>query len=64
MEFKFEGRAKLLTHILMVVGLVALVIGYFTTEDPDPEIGHTRWWANLLVNGFFYFSINADLVVQ
>ncbi len=58
MEFKFEGRAKLLTQILMVVGLIALVIGYFTTEDPDPEIGHTRWWANLLVNGFFYFSIS------
>ena len=33
MEFKFEGRAKLLTQILMVVGLIALVGGYLT--DPD-----------------------------
>jgi len=54
MEFKFEGRAKLLTQILMVVGLIALIGGYIT----DHSHGHQRWWANLLVNGFFYFSIS------
>jgi len=54
MEFKFEGRAKLLTQILMVVGLIALIGGYLT----DHSHGHQRWWANLLVNGFFYFSIS------
>jgi len=54
MEFKFEGRAKLVTQILMVVGLVALIGGYLT----DDSHGHQRWWANLLVNGYFYFSIS------
>ena len=54
MEFKFEGRVKLLTQVLMVVGLIALVGGYLT----DYSHGHQRWWANLLVNGFFYFSIS------
>lgn len=54
MEFKFEGRAKLLTQILMVVGLIALIGGYLT----DHSHGHQRWWANILVNGFFYFSIS------
>ena len=54
MEFKFEGRAKLVTQILMVVGLVALIGGYLT----DHSHGHQRWWANLLVNGYFYFSIS------
>ena len=54
MEFKFEGRAKLLTQILMVVGMIALIGGYLT----DHSHGHQRWWANLLVNGFFYFSIS------
>ena len=54
MEFKFEGRVKLLTQILMVVGLIALVGGYLT----DQSHSHQRWWANLLVNGFFYFSIS------
>ena len=56
MEFKFEGRAKLLTQILIVVGLIALIGGYLT----DHSHGHQRWWANLLVNGFFYFSISRN----
>ena len=54
MEFKFEGRAKLMTQILMAVGVIALIGGYIT----DHSHGHQRWWANLLVNGFFYFSIS------
>lgn len=53
MEFKFEGRAKLVTQILMVIGLVALVGGFLT----DHSDHHQRWWSNLLVNGFFWFSI-------
>jgi hypothetical protein len=36
------------------VGLVALIGGYLT----DHSHGHQRWWANLLVNGYFYFSIS------
>ena len=54
MEFKFEGRAKLITQVLMALGLVALVGGYLT----DHSDHHQRWWANLLVNGFFYFSLS------
>lgn len=54
MEFKFEGRAKLITQILIAVGVIALIGGYIT----DHSHGHQRWWANLLVNGFFYFSIS------
>jgi hypothetical protein len=54
MEFKFEGRAKLITQVLMTLGLVALVGGYLT----DHSDHHQRWWANLLVNGFFYFSLS------
>ncbi|PCJ81796.1 MAG: quinol:cytochrome C oxidoreductase [Bacteroidetes bacterium] len=38
----------------MAVGLIALVGGYLT----DHSDHHQRWWANLLVNGFFYFSIS------
>ena len=54
MEFKFEGRAKLITQVFMALGLVALVGGYLT----DHSDHHQRWWANLLVNGFFYFSLS------
>ena len=38
----------------MGIGLVALVGGYLT----DDTHHHQRWWANLLVNGFFWFSIS------
>jgi hypothetical protein len=54
MEFKFEGRAKLVTQVLMALGFIALVGGYLT----DHSDHHQRWWANLLVNGFFYFSLS------
>ena len=53
MNFSFEGRAKTLTYVLMGIGLVALVSGVLG----DDSHGHQRFWANLLVNGFFYFSL-------
>jgi len=53
MEFKFEGRLKLVTQVLMAIGVIALVGGFLT----DHSDHHQRWWANLLINGFFYFSI-------
>ena len=54
MEFKFDGGAKKLTQVLMIIGVVALVAGFLT----DGSAHHQRWWANLLVNGFFWFSIS------
>ena len=53
MEFKFEGRLKQVTQVLMAVGVVALIVGFLTDDSEH----HQRWWANLLINGFFYFSI-------
>ena len=38
----------------MAIGVVALIGGYLT----DGTDHHQRWWANLLVNGFFWFSIS------
>jgi hypothetical protein len=54
MEFKFEARTKLITQILMGIGLIALIGGFLT----DGSDHHQRWWANLLINGFFWFSIS------
>ena len=53
MNFRFEGRAKTLTYVLMGIGVVALASGFLF----DDSHGHQRFWANLLVNGFFYFSL-------
>jgi len=33
MEFKFEGRTKLITQILMGIGLIALIGGFFLPMD-------------------------------
>ncbi len=55
MEFKISNNAKLTTLILVVVGLASLVLGIFTSH------GHhmgQQLWANLLVNGYFFFSIS------
>ena len=54
MEFKFEGRVRTLSWVLMAIGAVALVGGFLT----DHTDHHQRWWANLLVNSFFWFSIS------
>lgn len=53
MEFKFEGKLKTASIVLMVIGVIALV-GGFITDDSDH---HQRWWANLLVNGYFFFAV-------
>lgn len=54
MEFTFTKRAKMLTYVLMAIGFLAIVIGFFTE---DPEMHHAQWWSNLLVNGFFFFAV-------
>ena len=54
MEFTFSKRAKSISMILMVIGLLSLVVGALT----DPTDHHQKTWANLLVNGFFFFGIS------
>lgn len=55
MEFTVSNRAKITTYVLMVIGVVAMVMGWM---DHGPEGEHTnRFWANMLVNGFFFTAI-------
>ncbi len=53
MEFKFEGKLKTTSIVLMVIGAIALVGGFVT----DTSDHHQRWWSNLLINGYFFFAI-------
>lgn len=55
MEFTLSNRAKKTFIGLVAVGLVALIIGMIT--DHSGETG-TRFWSNLLINGFFFFGIS------
>lgn len=54
MNFTFSPKAKRNTYILMGLGLVATIAGALMD---DSEHAQTRLWANLLVNGFFFFAI-------
>lgn len=54
MEFKISPRATKTTYILMGIGLLATIIGWAM----DDSEYHMRPWANLLVNGFFFFAIS------
>lgn len=54
MDFIFTKKAKLTFSILMMIGVVAMVFGFMTDESAH----HGRFWANIFVNGFFYFAIS------
>ena len=54
MDFIFTKRAKLIFSVLMLIGVVAMVVGYSTYTSDH----HNRFWANIFVNGFFYFAIS------
>lgn len=45
----------------MVIGLITIMAGFFTDHAPEGaltvEYKHTRLWANLLVNGWFFMGI-------
>jgi hypothetical protein len=55
MEFTFSSKTKTFSLILMAIGVVTLVINYFT----DHSHHHNMFWTNILFNAFFFFGIAA-----
>ncbi|MEQ8324884.1 MAG: quinol:cytochrome C oxidoreductase [Vicingaceae bacterium] len=53
MEYSFSGKLKITTFVLMAIGLVGMIVGFMT----DHSDHHTRFWGNLLINGFFFTAI-------
>lgn len=53
MEFTISKKAKNVTYGLMGIGLLGTIIGAIM----DHSEHHSRIWANLLVDGFFFFAI-------
>lgn len=53
MEYNFPSRLKLTTFVLMAIGLIAMMVGFMTDQSEH----HTRFWANIMVNGFFFLAI-------
>ncbi|MGB0932751.1 MAG: quinol:cytochrome C oxidoreductase [Lishizhenia sp.] len=59
MEFQVSNKAKMLTTLLMVAGVVFTLLGVilaFPEEGHDSHVG-TRVMGNLLTNSFFFFAI-------
>ncbi|WP_235932934.1 quinol:cytochrome C oxidoreductase [Acidiluteibacter ferrifornacis] len=53
MDFIFTNKSKITFAIFMAIGLIALIVGM-----PHDAESNTRFWANILVNGFFFFGIS------
>ncbi len=54
MNFTFSKRARTFTLVLIVLGAVGTLVGIFG----DHTDHHQRTWANLLINGFFFFGVS------
>lgn len=54
MEFTIPTKAKRLCYLLMAIGVIALIWGGFT----DTSDHHNRFWSNVMVNAFFFFTIS------
>lgn len=52
--FVFDGKTKLFTIVLMVIGAVCLGWSYFAA---DPAMHHMRFWTNYLQNSVFFTGI-------
>jgi hypothetical protein len=56
MEYTVSKQAKLTTITLISVGLLSLALGIFLNHDHHGVSG--RIWANLLVDGYFFFTLS------
>ncbi len=59
--FTFTDKAKRFCYVLMGIGLVGLIWGYVRDSyvpGEMPNYSHNRFWANLLVNSFFFMGIS------
>lgn len=56
LNYTFTNKTRNITFGLMAIGLIALVVGFMTPDDVEGS-QHTRVWANLLVNGYFFMGI-------
>ena len=54
MEFIFTKKARIIFAVFMLIGIIAMAMGYMN----DHSDHHNRFWANIFVNGFFFFAIS------
>ena len=61
LNYTFTTKTKNITFGLMAIGLITIIAGFATDTAPDgvsaDTYHHTRVWANLLVNSWFFMGI-------
>jgi hypothetical protein len=61
LNYTFTTKTRNITFGLMAIGLITLIAGFIADTVPEGVDGetyhHTRIWANLLVNGWFFMGI-------
>ena len=55
LNYTFTSKTKRITIGLMIIGLVSIIAGFLQDDPADHH--HTRIWANLLVNSWFFMGI-------
>jgi hypothetical protein len=53
LHFQVPSTAKTWSFALMAIGIIAAGLGWFA----DKTDHHQYWWANLLINAFFYLAL-------
>ena len=60
LQYTFSSKARMWTFVLMAIGVITLVAGFIMDKAPagveDGHYHHTRFWANVLVNCFFFMA--------
>lgn len=59
LNFTFPQKAKTFTYALMGVGLVSIIAAFICDHpaEADEHYHHTRAWANIFINCFFFMAI-------
>ena len=58
LNWTFPSKTKILSFVLIGVGLIGMVAGYFTDHvEGAHHYSHNRFWGNFLMNSFFFMSI-------
>jgi len=54
MNFVFSNRAKIISFVLIAIGVVTLIFGFLF----DHSDHHGRFWSNVMINGFYFLAIS------
>jgi hypothetical protein len=55
LNYTFTNKTKNISFGLMAIGLITIIAGFICNSEEDAQ--HTRSWANILVNSYFFMGI-------